>query len=234
MKNVKAIILVVAIVLCIVLGIIFDVREQLEGIINRLSSLATMQRLAAMCIFLLVYALAVVLFIPGSLLTLGAGALFGLGWGFLTVIIGATLGATVAFLVGKYFMHEWISHKVSKYPRFQGVYQAISREGGKIIFFLRLSPLFPFSMSNYLYSLTSVKVSAYFWASLFGIIPGTLMYVYFGTLISNVATLGSSDRVRTPWEWALYGVGLVATIFITIYATRVARRAINAQVKEKK
>ena len=233
MKNAKAIILVVAIGICIVLGIIFDVRERLGAIVNWLSSLVMEYRLVAVCIYLLVYALAVVLFIPGSLLTLGAGALFGLGWGYLTVIAGATLGSTAAFLVGRYFMHEWISHKVSKYPRFQEIYKAIGREGGKIIFFLRLSPLFPFNMSNYLYSLTSVKLSAYFWASLFGIMPGTLMYVYFGTLISNVATLGSSDRVRTPLEWALYGVGLAATVFITIYATRIARRAINSQVKKK-
>ena len=232
MKNLKAIILVVAIALCIVLGIVFDVRERLVNVVNWLSSLGADQRLLAIVIYMIIYALAVVLFVPGSILTLGAGALFGLAWGFLCVLIGATLGATGAFLIGRYFMHDWISHKVSKYPRFQEVYGAIGREGGKIIFFLRLSPLFPFSASNYLYSLTTVKLSPYFWASLGGIMPGTLMYVYFGTLIGNIASLGTTERARSPLEWVLYGVGLAATIFVTIYATRVARRAIGSRVEK--
>ena len=182
-----------------------------------------------------------------------------MGWGFLCVIFGATLGAIAAFLVGRYFARDWISNRVSKYPQFQQVYDAIGREGGKIIFFLRLSPLFPFSASNYLYALTSVKSLPYTVATFAGIMPGTLMYVYFGTLIRNVAAIGSAgetmeamrtidttrgmidigtissagEKMTTPLEWILYGIGLAATVFVTIYATRIARRAINTRVSDK-
>ena len=225
MKNLKAIVLVALLLVCIVLVTVLDVRQYLATFIESIEGLGFSGKL----IFGAIYALATILFVPGSILTLGAGALFGLGTGIVVVALGATVGACGAFVVGKYFMHGWITSLVGKYPRFQSVYDAIGREGGKIIFFLRLSPIFPFNASNYLYSLTAVRFLPYTLATFLGILPGTVMYVYFGTLLGSLADVNQA-RERTTIEWVLYGVGLVATVFITIYATRIARKAINASV----
>ena len=222
MKNAKIIILGVLLVVCITLVVVLDVRQHLTLIIELISGLG----FAGKLIYGLVYAVAVIFFVPASILTLGAGALFGLGVGVAVVGISATLGACGAFVVGRYFMRDWINTQVSKYPKFQTVYDAIGREGGKIIFFLRLSPLFPFSISNYLYALTSVKFWPYTLATFLGILPGTTMYIYFGTLLGSLADLDKA-RDRAPIELVLYAIGLVATVFITIYATRVARKAMQ-------
>lgn len=225
-KGIKALILVVILAVCITLVILLDVSSYLQRLITWADGIGTIGRV----VYIFFYAAAAILFVPGSILTLGAGYLFGLGEGVIVVAIGATIGAAGAFVVGKYFMTDWIRERTSHYPKFQSVYHAIGKEGGKIIFFLRLSPLFPFSASNYLYSLTSVRFIPYVVATFFGILPGTVMYVYFGTLIESLTDLAGEGRERSPLEWILYGVGLVATVFITIYATRIAKKAIAKSV----
>ena len=180
-------------------------------------------------VFIALYIVVTVLFVPGSILTLGAGAVFGVVWGTVYVSIGSTLGATAAFLVGRYFLRSWVERKAAGSKRFQAIDGAIGAEGGKIIFLLRLSPLLPFNLSNYVYSLTKVKVGTYMVASWAGMLPGTVMYVYIGSLIKSLSEIGA-ERTRQPIEWILYGVGLVATIVGAIYVTRVAKRAISSRL----
>lgn len=95
---------------------------------------------------------------------------------------------------------------------------------------LRLSPIFPFNLLNYALGLTKISLRSYFLASWIGMIPGTVMYVYIGSVAADLAMLGAGDRSRTPAEWGLYLVGLAATVAVTVYVTHIARKALKAKV----
>jgi uncharacterized membrane protein YdjX (TVP38/TMEM64 family) len=210
--------LIVAVVAAIVSGLFyFDVRALLRD------SLAWVEQLGPWgpVLFVLIYIVAAVLFVPGSALTLGAGAVFGVGLGSVLVSLGATLGATAAFLVGRYFARAWVAKKIEGNAAFAAIDRAVAAEGWKIVGLTRLSPAFPFSLLNYAFGLTRVSLRDYVVASWIGMMPGTVMYVYIGSL-ARVA----GDRTRTPGEWALLGLGLVATIAVTIFITRIARTAL--------
>lgn len=183
-----------------------------------------------MMVFFVLYVAATVLFVPGSILTLGAGVIYGVGLGTAVVSISSTIGATAAFLVGRYVARSWVAEKVSGNARFAAIDDAVGREGWKIVGLTRLSPIFPFNLLNYAYGLTKVSLRDYFFASWIGMLPGTVMYVYIGSVIGALATLGES-RERTTGEWVLYGVGAVATIVVTIFVTRLARKALSQRVE---
>jgi uncharacterized membrane protein YdjX (TVP38/TMEM64 family) len=163
-----------------------------------------------------------VLFVPGSVLTLGAGAVFGVAWGSVYVSLGATLGATAAFLVGRYLARDAIARKIEGNARFAAIDQAVAIEGWRIVGLTRLSPVFPFTLLNYAFGLTRVKLGHYVLASWIGMMPGTVMYVYLGSL----ARAASGIPLRTPGEWVLYGIGLLATVVVTLLVTRLARKAL--------
>jgi uncharacterized membrane protein YdjX (TVP38/TMEM64 family) len=178
-------------------------------------------------VFVAGYVLATVAFVPGSLLTLGAGAIFGLGQGTALVLIAATLGASAAFLVSRYLARSVVERRLAGNPRFAAIDRAVGREGRKIVLLLRLSPVFPFNLLNYALGLTRVRFGDYVIASL-GMLPGTLLYVYYGKVIGDVARLAGGGAV--PKGWAYYTVlalGLAATIAVTTVVTRIARRALE-------
>jgi uncharacterized membrane protein YdjX (TVP38/TMEM64 family) len=177
-------------------------------------------------IFVGLYVVATVLFIPGSVLTLGAGAAFGVVLGSVLVSISATLGATAAFLVGRYLARDAIARKIERSEKFAAIDRAVADEGWKIVFLTRLSPVFPFTLLNYAFGLTRVKLSHYVLASWIGMMPGTVMYVYLGSLVN----VGAGHRQRTTGEWVLYGVGLLATIVVTVFVTRLAKRALAKKI----
>ncbi len=180
-------------------------------------------------IFILIYIVACVLFIPGSALTLGAGAIFGVIKGTVLVSIGSTLGATAAFLVGRYVARDWMARKISKNAKFVAIDQAVGNEGWKIVGLTRLSPVFPFSLLNYAYGLTKVSLRDYVVASWIGMMPGTVMYVYTGSL----ARLGVDAEQTTTAQAVLKIVGLLATVVVTVYVTKTARKALRTRIKEK-
>ena len=180
--------------------------------------------------FILIYIIATVLFIPGSLLTLGSGVLFGVGGGTVCVSIGSVLGATCAFLTGRYLTRDWVSKQIAGNLKFQAIDSAVASEGWKIVLLTRLSPIFPFNLLNYAFGVTQVSLRDYFFASWIGMIPGTVMYVYIGSLAGSLAAIGSQGRSRTNAEWALYGIGLIATIALTVYVTRLAKKALDAKI----
>ena len=181
-------------------------------------------------IFAALYVAATVLFLPGSILTLGAGVVFGVVKGALIVSVSATLGATAAFLVGRYVAREAIERKIDSNPKFKAIDQAVAREGWKIVGLTRLSPMFPFNLLNYAFGVTRVSLRDYVLASWIGMIPGTVMYVYLGSLAGDLASIGSGHASRTPAEWMLYGVGLLATVTVTVYVTRIARGALTRRI----
>ncbi|MBI4027748.1 MAG: VTT domain-containing protein [Verrucomicrobia bacterium] len=176
------------------------------------------------------YVIACIIFIPGSILTLGAGVLFGVVWGSIYVSIGSTLGATCSFLIGRHLARDWVARKLEHYPQFNLIDRAVAREGWKIVLLARLSPLFPFNLLNYALGLTRIPLSHYILASWIGMIPGTVMYVYLGSLVGSLASLGQGGHQRTTAEWTLYGVGLLATVVVTIYVTRIAKKALSERV----
>ena len=177
-------------------------------------------------IFIAIYVVATVLFVPGSVLTLGAGAVFGVVWGSIYVSIAATLGATCAFLVGRYFARDAIARKIEGNERFAAIDKAVANEGWKIVGLTRLSPVFPFTLLNYAFGITRVKLGHYVLASWIGMMPGTVMYVYLGSL----AKAAAGERTRTTGEWVFYGVGLLATVAVTIFVTRIAKQALARKI----
>ncbi len=176
------------------------------------------------------YILACVLSLPGSILTLGAGAVFGVVTGFIAVSIGSTLGATCAFLIGRYLARDLVAGRIAGNEKFKAVDEAVGREGWKIVLLTRLSPVFPFNLLNYAFGLTKVSLKHYFFATWLGMIPGTVMYVYIGSLAGDLAGLGGAGRARTTGEWILYGIGLLATLIVTVFVTRLARKTLSARI----
>ena len=180
--------------------------------------------------FIVFYILATLLFLPGLIPTMAAGVLFGVIQGTLLVSISSISGATLAFLIGRYLAREWVAAMIRGNQKFEAIDAAVAQEGWKIVGLTRLSPIFPFNLLNYAFGLTQVSLKHYFLASWMGMLPGTVMYVYIGSLAGDLATLGIGERSRTPAEWALYGVGLMATVVLTLYLTRIAQRALNRKV----
>lgn len=181
--------------------------------------------------FVVGYAAAVVAFVPGSVLTLAAGAIFGLVEGTLLVLVGATLGSTAAFLLARTVARDAVARRIEGDARFAAIDRAIGREGFRITLLLRLSPVFPFSLLNYVLGLTRVGLRDYVTASV-GMIPGTLLYVYSGRLAGELATLaGGAAPPRGAGYWAVVTLGFAATILVTVIVTRIARRAL-AQATE--
>ena len=178
--------------------------------------------------FIGIYVVATVLFIPGSVLTLGAGAVFGVLWGSIYVSLAATLGATCAFLVGRYLARDAIARRIAGNERFAAIDRAVASEGWKIVGLTRLSPVFPFTLLNYAFGITRVKLGHYILASWIGMMPGTVMYVYLGSL----AKAASGERTRTTGEWLLYAIGLLATVAVTVFVTRIAKKALAKQISE--
>ena len=178
-------------------------------------------------VFIAGYALATVAFIPASILTLAAGAIFGLAKGTLIVFVAATLGSSLAFLVSRHVARSAIEKKIADNPRFAAIDQAVASHGGKLVFLLRLSPVFPFNLLNYALGLTKVRFLEYFVASV-GMLPGTLLYVYYGKLVGDVAALTSGAQVaRGAGYYVVLGLGLAATVVVTALVTRMARKALK-------
>jgi uncharacterized membrane protein YdjX (TVP38/TMEM64 family) len=178
--------------------------------------------------FAVVYVLAAVLFVPGSALTLAAGAVFGLVVGTILVSLASTTAAAVSFLVGRYLARDSVRQWASRNPQFSAIDRAIGQEGWKIIALLRLSPAIPFSLGNYLYGVTSIRFWPYVLTSWLAMLPGTFMYVYLGYAgrAGLSAATGAPDG-RSLAQWAILVVGLVATVLVTVYVTRLARNAIH-------
>ena len=183
-------------------------------------------------VFILGYAVAVVAFIPGSVLTLASGAIFGLFEGTLYVFVAAVLGSTLAFLIARHAARSAIERRLAGDERFAAIDRAIGEEGRKIVFLLRLSPVFPFNLLNYSLGLTRVRLADYVIASI-GMLPGSLLYVYAGKVAGDVAAVaGGRAPEKGVGDWAVLVLGLVATAVVTVFVTRIARRALAAATGE--
>ncbi|HAJ62748.1 MAG TPA: TVP38/TMEM64 family protein [Cyanobacteria bacterium UBA8543] len=207
----------------------FNIRGLLQASLLWVESLGVL----APIVFIVIYNVATVLFIPGSLLTLKGGCLFGVVWGSIYVTIAATFGAICAFLIGRYLSRDWVCRKIESNPKFKAINQAVKKEGWKIVLLTRLSPIFPFNLLNYAFGVTQVSFRDYVWGSI-GMIPATVVYVYIGSLATDLATLTMSNQPSTKEtqiaQWVIRGIGLIATVAVTVYITHLAKKALDESV----
>ncbi|CAN5363574.1 hypothetical protein BH20VER3_BH20VER3_19840 [soil metagenome] len=176
-------------------------------------------------IFICAYALAAVLLVPGAIFTIAAGLVYGILGGTAVALAGATLGAGLAFLVARYLLRARIEKFARENKRFGAIDEAVGQQGWKIVGLLRLSPLIPFNVSNYFYGVTSIGFWPYLLASAVGMLPGTLLYAYLGAI--GQAGLSGTKRGHSLLEWTFLGLGLLATIAVTIFVSRLARNALK-------
>jgi len=177
-------------------------------------------------VFAALYAAACVLMVPGSALTLGAGVLFGVVVGTITVSIASTLGACAAFWLGRTLAREWVAGKVAGHPRFAAIDAAVGEEGFKIVLLTRLSPVFPFNLLNYALGLTRVSFRSYALASWIGMLPATILVVTVGSSLGSIARITAERAERTGGEWIFFWAGLAAALVAVIFVGRVAKRAL--------
>jgi uncharacterized membrane protein YdjX (TVP38/TMEM64 family) len=200
---------------------VLPIKEWIRSFINWVQQLGP----AGVVVFIVAYAVATVLFLPGWIFTVGAGLVYGIVGGTLVALTGAVIGATLAFLVARYVLRQNIEEFAKKNPRFKAIDDAIGKNGWKIIGLLRLSPLIPFNLSNYFYGITSVGLRAYVAISAVGMIPGTLLYAYLGAI--GKAGISGEKTQQSTAQYILLGIGLIATIAVTILVSRIARNALK-------
>jgi uncharacterized membrane protein YdjX (TVP38/TMEM64 family) len=205
----------------------FNLQSLLKDTLMWIESLGSIGAIA----FIGIYIAATVAFLPAFVLTLGAGVLFGLWLGSIYVFIGATLGSIAAFLVGRYLARDWVANKIADNDKFKAIDRAVGKEGLKIVLLTRLSPAFPFNLLNYAFGVTGVSAKDYIIGSI-GMIPGTIMFVYIGSLAGNLALIGTDAQppVNPTLQWTIRIVGLIATIAVTVYVTRLAKQALAESV----
>jgi uncharacterized membrane protein YdjX (TVP38/TMEM64 family) len=228
-ENKSAIARLVALIVIIMAFFLAMQFLPIQQLLGNFNTWVALMGVGGIFIFIGVYAVATVLLAPGSILTIGAGFAFGLWKGFLAVSAGSTLGAALAFLVARFIARDRVEAIAKGNDKFRRIDNAIGKQGAKLIFLLRLSPVIPFNISNYFYGLTSVKFWPYVLVSWIGMIPGMFLYVYIGTASqAAVSAAASGEAVKHGWQyWALTSVGLAATVIVTIWITKIARDALR-------
>jgi len=180
--------------------------------------------------YVLLYVMTTLLLIPGSVLTIGAAGIFSFWKALVVVLIGANLGALGAFLLTRTFLRNRVALWAAGNPKFAALDRAIGREGFKMVLLVRLSPVFPFTLLNYLLGLTTVRTSSYVLANLIGMLPGTFLYVYIGATARDA--LSASSGSVGIWQLVLRIVGLLATVAIVVLVTRAAKKALAQTEQE--
>jgi uncharacterized membrane protein YdjX (TVP38/TMEM64 family) len=222
--RLKALAVVALIVVLIVLG------RRAAALLPALTEAVSRLGAWGPVLYVVVYVIGAVLLIPGSVLTLAAGVLFGLVKGTALVFLAATLGATAAFLVARYVARGYVERRIGT-GRLAAVDRALARKGLRLVLLLRLTPVVPYSLLNYSLGLTGVSLRDFVLGSA-GMLPGTILYVYYGKVAGEVAALAGGQAVpRDATYWVSIAVGLAATIAVTVMVTRTASRALREETE---
>ena len=222
-RRSRVIVLALVVATLVTAALVFPVDEWIVGFIGWVRGAGA----AGAAVYGTVYVAATLLLVPGSLLTLGAGFVYGPLWGTALVSASSVTGATCAFLVARGRVLRWITERITKSERLDAVNRAVGDEGFKVVVLLRLTPVVPFVFLNYALGLTRVGLGSYVLGSFLGMLPGTFLYVYLGSLISSVARLArGAPTDESSAQQALMWGGLVATVVVTVYITRLAKRAL--------
>ncbi len=174
--------------------------------------------------FTAIYTFTCVFFLPGSMLTVGAGAVYGWLWGTLLVTLASTVGAAVNFLTSRYLARDWIQRKLGASPRFHALEQAIGR-GWKLILLSRISPVVPHSLVSYAAGLTSISFTRFLVASFIGFLPLSAAYAYAGAVVGKVARTKAGVMPHDWTSWTFTILGLIATVGVAVWSVRAASRA---------
>jgi len=215
--------LAVGVVALVALGRVVPFRALVEDFGRWIAGLGP----AAYVLFVLAYVLVTVVMMPAILLTLMAGFVFGIGPGVAVTAVGATCGCAASFLVARHLARERVARFAGGNPRYAAIDRAIGREGARIVFLLRLSPLVPFVFSNYFYGLTAIRFWPYVLASATGMLPLIFVYVTIGA-----AARGALEEPTGPagaWRWGLIAAGVIVTTIATLYARSVVKRALEEE-----
>lgn len=225
-QFVRGVLLAIAGLLLVWLVRITDTRHILRLVLEKIQNLGPM----APVYFVLAYIVACLTFFPGVILTLGGGVLFGLAKGTLYVSIGATIGATLAFLLSRHLAREWVSKRFASNEKFRAIDDAVARDGWKVVGLLRLSPVFPFIPMNFVFGLTRIPTLHFVIVTWFSILPMTAMFVYLGSLLGDIAALGNRPIATGQTKWIVTAIGAIATIIVTLLVARIARRALAGRL----
>ena len=186
----------------------------------------------------LVYAIATPLMVPGLVLTLGAGIAFldlppvPILWGVISVSLGSTVGATISFIFGRLLLRSWVVALAEKYPKMKAVDVAMKQQAWKIVLLIRLTPIIPFNIVNYLFALTDVPLLTYTLFSWIGMLPGTVMYVYIGGSLKSFADIFNGNYKGTTASVVLFWVGLAATVLCAVLIGFYAKKAMSRIISE--
>ena len=180
--------------------------------------------------FILAYILAAVLMVPGSILMLAAGALFGMGYGVAVASLASTLGAGCAFLAGRFLARGWVESRLEKMPRFNALDRAVARKGAMIVLLARLSLIIPYNLLNYALGLTRVRFAPYVLSTFVGMLPAVLLYVYLGSMAGTLATPNQSDVPAV--SQLLFIAGLAATAALLIVIARLTARVLRNELDQ--
>ena len=189
-------------------------------------------RYLAWVLFIVMYLIATVLVIPGTILTLSAGFAFGVPVGAMLVSVGSLAGACAAFLVGRFLAREWVAGRIAKWRTFNALDKAAGQEGFVVVLLARLSPLFPFNLLNYAFGLTAVRFRDYLFASWIGMAPAIVLYVYIGSAAQSLTELADGPVDAGLSGTALFAAGLAATLILTVFITRKATRVLAQHLEE--
>ena len=168
-------------------------------------------------LFVVAYILLVVALAPAEVMTIFAGLAFGF-WAFPIVVVSATIGAALAFLLARYLFRKRLKRLIKKWPKFEAVDAAVTEDGWKVVVLMRLSPLIPFNLQNYVFGITGIGFAPYVAATFVGIMPGTAFYLYLGVLGRAVAD-SSAAGGGGPLRWVFLGIGLAATAAVAFLIT---------------
>lgn len=227
-NTLRVFLLFVFVFLIVYLVRLTDPRHLLRVSLMRISDLGP----SAPFWFIIIYIVACLTFFPGFILTMGAGILFGIIRGSLYVSIGATIGAALAFLISRYLARRWVIKRFARNSKFRAIDDAVAQDGWKIVGLIRLSPVFPFIPMNFIFGLTKIPFWQYVLATWAGIIPVCVLFVYLGTLLGDIAALGTQPIAAGKTKWIVSGIGIGTTLLVSLFISRIARRALNSRIPE--
>lgn len=214
---VKAVVLVVVVISLILLSRWLGLGKRLAELQSWIKSIGFW----GPAVFVIIYAGTTVAAIPGSAMSIIAGSMFGSAMGLVSVSLGSTLGASLAFLAARYFARDAIVHWLGKKEKFRKLDNLTEQHGAIIVAITRLVPLFPFTLLNYGFGLTKVPFKTYVFWSWLCMLPGTVLYVVGSDAISKAIMMG-----RIPW--LLVGILTVAIILI-VFLVRYARSMLKEE-----
>jgi uncharacterized membrane protein YdjX (TVP38/TMEM64 family) len=181
-------------------------------------------------IYAVFYIVGTALFFPGLPLTLGAGFLYGAVIGTLVVSPASVAGASLAFLIARYFARDWVTRRLKRYPQAAAIDRAIEKNGFKAVVLLRLQPVLPFNILNYALGLTSIRLRDYMLASWIGMFPATVLYVYLGSVMNDISDLlRGRPNSGVAGRFLLWG-GLSAIVVLVWWLGRIAKKALRDEI----